>query len=85
VEPPSSAPLTRIWADAEPLASFIEQHCRESTSASDTNQARQRSSMEQLAVTLKLQTDLAIARDKARAATINELVAGRIVAGNASQ
>lgn len=75
--------LARIWADATPLARFMEeraeQECRESTPARNPTRARQPSTMELLAASMQFQRELASARDKARTATINDLIAGRIV------
>lgn len=75
--------LARIWADAAPLYRFIEeraeQQCRQITPARGPTRARQLSTVELASRNLQLHMNLAAARDKARTATINDLIAARIV------
>lgn len=79
----STATLARIWADATPLARFIEekaaQQLRESTPARRPTRARQLSTLELVARSMQFDTKMASARDKARTATINDLIAGRFI------
>lgn len=66
-----------------PLARYSEETAerlhRESVAARDPTEARQLSTMEQVARSLEGHVDRASARDKARTATINDLIAARIV------
>lgn len=79
-----SSSLARIWADATPLAQFVEaravQLSRVATPGRKTRTGHKPSSMEMLASALESNTSLIGARSRAKIATINDLIAGRIVA-----
>jgi hypothetical protein len=82
METPNTTALARIWADATPLARFIEDRaqslCRKPDGAEPAKDAKS-SSTARLAYYLQLQTNLMSARDSARTITKNDLVAGRLV------
>ncbi|MBV8143691.1 MAG: hypothetical protein JO184_01700 [Gammaproteobacteria bacterium] len=77
--------LRRIWADATQLSKYVEARAetlaREAPPARDrkTRRTRQLSTLEYMALASEYDGKLHIARDKAQKATINDLIAGRIV------
>jgi hypothetical protein len=82
MNPSHTSALAQVWADATPLARFIEERAeqrrRESARARGPARGRQLSTIEQVARNLEIDVNRASARDKARTATVNDLIAARI-------
>jgi len=76
--------LARIWADAFPLAEYVSERAnrssREEPSTPKTRRGRKMSTVEMLAGITEAQVTLRVMRDKTRTATVNDLIAGRIIA-----
>jgi hypothetical protein len=79
----NSTTLARTWADAPPLAKFVEERaeqlCREATQSRKARQVRKLSTAEQLTIYMQYQSNMLDARRRAQSDTINDLVLGRIV------
>jgi len=78
-----AATLARIWADATPLSKFVEERaeqlCRPVTPLPKCRRIQKLSTIRQLAAGMEFHANLAVARGKAQATTINDVIAGRVV------
>jgi hypothetical protein len=83
MDPSGATALTRIWADATPLAKHLEDRaerlCTEAPAISGTRLSASPSTLERIAVATQYHANMAVAREAARTATANDLIAGRLI------
>jgi len=80
---PNTFTLSKVWADATPLATYIEerasQKVRPSTLVRKPTRRRPHSTIEYATLTIESTAKLASARAEVRSTTINDLIAARVV------